>query len=278
MARPGIRHSSSCSMSRAARCETRCALDRRARGGACGRDHGCILQGLDAIHRAGIVHRDLKPDNILIGRDGQVLITDFGIALLGDRVRLTAAETTFGTAAYMAPEQARGESVTGASDIYSAGVVLFEMLTGRLPFAAETAVAMLMAHQEVTAPSPQMVAPGNRISDRVNECVLRAMAKRPADRFQSARQFLGELQGDISQSQTTSRAPETTTVPMPIPVPAYRTARTMPQVRPIRRRRPGLAGLRRDRLGVNCNLSDRRLCLVSTRRLQDNQPPPQPLS
>jgi serine/threonine protein kinase len=82
-----------------------------------------VLSGLGAVHAAGIVHRDIKPDNVLLDREGRPLITDFGIALLGDQLRLTTAETAYGTAAYMAPEQARGEETGPGADLYSAGDV-----------------------------------------------------------------------------------------------------------------------------------------------------------
>jgi eukaryotic-like serine/threonine-protein kinase len=172
-----------------------------------------VLRGLSAIHAAGIIHRDVKPDNVLIDRNGEVLITDFGIALLSDSTRLTAADTTFGTAAYMAPEQGRGESVSAATDLYATGVMLFEMLTGRLPFTAENPVAMMMAHQDQTPPLPSQVARGATIPPATEAAVMRALAKQPADRFQSASEILDALSGR-SAAPTTRIAPPTTTIPM----------------------------------------------------------------
>ena len=140
-----------------------------------------VLRGLSAIHGAGIVHRDVKPDNVLIDRDGEVLITDFGIALLADSPRLTGTDTTFGTAAYMAPEQGRGESVTAATDIYATGVVLFELLTGRLPFAADNPVAMMMAHQNQPPPFPsQYSREASRRQFRPRQCARSRSARRIA--------------------------------------------------------------------------------------------------
>jgi serine/threonine-protein kinase len=172
-----------------------------------------VLRGLSAIHAAGIIHRDVKPDNVLLDLDGDVLITDFGIALLTDSTRLTAADTTFGTAAYMAPEQGRGEAVSATTDLYATGVMLYEMLTGRLPFTAENPVAMMMAHQDQSPPKPSQIAPGNSISPAVEAAVMRALAKQPGDRFQNASAFLDALSGRAA-APPTRIAPPTATMPM----------------------------------------------------------------
>src|SRR5262249_51150725 len=122
-----------------------------------------VLAGLSAVHAAGIVHRDIKPQNVLIGWDGTARVTDFGIAhdpgfgIAHDggnprATQFTGNGLTLGTPAYMAPEQARGERVSEATDIYAVGVMLFEMLTGRLPFEAESSLAMMVAHVEQTPP------------------------------------------------------------------------------------------------------------------------------
>jgi serine/threonine-protein kinase len=171
-----------------------------------------VLRGLSAVHEAGIVHRDVKPDNVLIDRDGEVLITDFGIALLADSPRLTEASSTFGTAAYMAPEQGRGDPVTPATDIYAIGVVLFELLTGRLPFIADNPVAMMMAHQNQSPPFPSQYVPGG-VSPSVQSATMRALAKRPEDRFPSAEAFLDALTGRTIAATIQAR-PVTATMPM----------------------------------------------------------------
>ncbi len=196
-----------------------------------------VLRGLSAIHGAGIVHRDVKPDNVLIDRDGEVLITDFGIALLADSPRLTGTDTTFGTAAYMAPEQGRGESVTAATDIYATGVVLFELLTGRLPFAADNPVAMMMAHQNQPPPFPSQYFPGG-VSPAVQAATMRALAKRPEDRFPSADGFLDALMGRTIAA-TVSARPVTATMPMAA-APRLRTAPSPQRAapRPVRRSSP----------------------------------------
>ena len=173
-----------------------------------------VLRGLSAIHAAGIVHRDVKPDNVLIDREGQVLITDFGIALLADSSRLTGTDATFGTAAYMSPEQGRGEPVGPPSDIYAAGIVLFEMLTGKLPFSADNPVAMMMAHQDQIAPLASQVAQARSVSQALDFALARALAKAPRDRFQSATEFLTALSAPVQRPSIPS-PPETRTMPLP---------------------------------------------------------------
>lgn len=197
-----------------------------------------VLRGLEAIHSAGIVHRDIKPDNILLARDGDVLIADFGIALVSANERLTRTDTTYGTAAYMAPEQARGDVHGPATDIYSVGVVLFELLTGRLPFEAPNPVAMMMAHQEQIPPLVRSLTSRHRIPDQVESAVARALSKRPEGRFQSASAFLTALTSSTPATGTGTSA--TTTIPIAaIPSPRPSVGSGRPQS--IRRRR-SLAG------------------------------------
>ena len=146
-----------------------------------------ILGGLAAIHTAGIIHRDIKPQNVLIGLDGIPRVTDFGIAYESGQSKLSTLThhgVTLGTPAYMAPEQARGEPVSQATDIYSTGVVLFELLTGRLPFEAESALAMMVAHTEQPPPPPSTLQPG--VPPELDVVVLRALAKSPAHRYATA--------------------------------------------------------------------------------------------
>jgi tRNA A-37 threonylcarbamoyl transferase component Bud32 len=149
-----------------------------------------ILSGLAAIHAAGIIHRDIKPQNVLIGWDGVPRVTDFGIAYEDGQSRLaglTSHGTTLGTPAYMAPEQARGEPVSAATDLYAVGVVLFEMLTGRLPFEAENTLAMMVAHIEQTPSPPSSFQSG--VPPELDVVVLRALAKAQKDRFASTREM-----------------------------------------------------------------------------------------
>jgi serine/threonine-protein kinase len=148
-----------------------------------------VLAGLAAIHRAGIIHRDVKPQNILIGRDGIARVADFGIAHVGADAGLTATGTTLGTASYMAPEQALGGHLVRATDLYAVGIVLYEMLTGRLPFEAPTAIATIYAHIHTSAVAPSHRVAGQHISPALDRIVMRAMAKRPEGRFADAEEM-----------------------------------------------------------------------------------------
>lgn len=155
-----------------------------------------LLRGLGAIHAAGIVHRDVKPQNILVGDDGSLRVTDFGIARGPTGDTLTDDGATVGTAAYMAPEQIRGEPVSAATDLYAIGVVLFELLTGRLPFAIEHPVATMLVRLQQPAPAPSRFAYG--IPPALDKAILRALAKAPAARYASAAEMERALDAAIS--------------------------------------------------------------------------------
>jgi Serine/threonine protein kinase len=146
-----------------------------------------VALGLEAAHRIGLIHRDIKPQNILVSPDGQVHITDFGIAKSHLSTATTATGVTFGTADYIAPEQARGEAATPRSDIYSLGIVLYEMLTGKLPFVGENAIGVAMQHINAAPLPPSRINP--LIPPQLENLVLRALAKNPADRPNSAQEF-----------------------------------------------------------------------------------------
>jgi serine/threonine-protein kinase len=152
-----------------------------------------LLDALASAHAAGLVHRDVKPGNVLLGPDGIVKLGDFGIARRFDDVALTSTGTFVGTARYASPEQLAGEPATPASDIYSTGVVLYEMLTGRPPFDGDSAMAIAMAHHHTTPPDVRTAAP--TVAPGLARAVGRALAKDPAARFPSADAMRAALTG-----------------------------------------------------------------------------------
>ncbi len=149
-----------------------------------------ILTAADFAHQHGIVHRDLKPMNVLIDRAGRIRVADFGIAQAGGS-EITRTGSVMGTAQYLSPEQAQGQEVTAASDVYSIGVMLFEMLTGRVPFEGENAVAIAMKQVAEVPPAPSSINPA--VPPALDSVVLRALAKEPANRYASAAAMLEAL-------------------------------------------------------------------------------------
>ena len=150
-----------------------------------------MARALDYAHRRGFVHRDVKPENILFDEDGMPQLTDFGIArAMGSGPRMTATGMSIGSPHYMSPEQARGQAVDGRSDLYSLGVVLYEMVTGRLPFDAGDALAVAFAH--VNDPVPELP----RVQATWQAVVDRLLAKSPEDRYRSASEVAEVLATD----------------------------------------------------------------------------------
>ncbi len=152
-----------------------------------------VCEALQYAHAQGIVHRDIKPQNILLTPAGEVKVTDFGIARALSSATITETGTVLGSVHYLSPEQARGEPVTAASDLYSLGVVLFEMLTGRLPFDGESPIAVALKHLYEEPPSPRELNP--EVPEWLEGVVRRAMAKRPQDRYPSAAHMKADLEG-----------------------------------------------------------------------------------
>lgn len=168
---------------------------------------GGILTALEVSHRAGVVHRDIKPANVMIGEGDTVKVMDFGIARAVSDNSATQAATAgiIGTAQYFSPEQARGETVDGRTDLYSTGVILYELLAGRPPFKGESAVSVAYQHVSEAATPPSEFNP--HVTAELDAVVLRAMAKDRNDRFQSAEEFREHLLAAINGQPTTKSNP-----------------------------------------------------------------------
>ena len=153
-----------------------------------------VLSALQYSHDNHLVHRDIKPGNIMLTSDGKVKVMDFGIAraLTDSQATMTQTNAVVGTAQYLSPEQARGETVDERSDLYSTGVVLFELLTGRPPFKGDSAVAVAYQHVEQIPPTPSSIL--SDIPDSLDRVVLKALAKNRDDRYRSAAEMLSDLQ------------------------------------------------------------------------------------
>lgn len=150
-----------------------------------------ILDALRFAHSKGVIHRDIKPQNIIVDDEGRIKVTDFGIARAGTASTMTEAGSILGTAHYLSPEQAQGQTSTPASDLYSLGVVMYEMATGRLPFQGDNPVAIAMQHVHEPPLPPSALNPA--LPEGLERVILRALAKDPEQRYASAEEFLADL-------------------------------------------------------------------------------------
>ncbi|MGD9570950.1 MAG: Stk1 family PASTA domain-containing Ser/Thr kinase [Thermoleophilia bacterium] len=165
-----------------------------------------ILAALGAAHRSDLIHRDVKPQNVLVAEDGHLKVTDFGIARAGEEADVTEPGSVIGTAQYLSPEQARGGEVTAASDCYAVGIVLYEMLTGRVPFDGGPPVSIAMKQVSDPPVPPGEIEP--TIPPVLEDVVMRALAKRPSERWRTAQDFsraLDEARAEIDPATGTTR-------------------------------------------------------------------------
>ena len=160
-----------------------------------------MCNGIEAAHERQIVHRDIKPHNVMISKDGKVKVTDFGIARFSRSETKTLTENAIGSVHYISPEQAKGEFTDERADCYSLGVVLYEMLAGRVPFDADSAVSVAL--KQVHADAKRLIDINPDIPRGVEQICAHAMEKNPANRYQSATEMLFDVEEVIKNPATT---------------------------------------------------------------------------
>ncbi|MBX3066552.1 MAG: SUMF1/EgtB/PvdO family nonheme iron enzyme [Anaerolineae bacterium] len=154
-----------------------------------------IADALGYAHERGVIHRDIKPGNVLLAENDRAILTDFGLARIAGAAKLTTTGTSYGTPAYMSPEQASGIEVSPATDVYALGIMLYEMITGKVPFEGETATSVLLKHLQQLPASPRSIIPD--LPEDVEFTIMRALAKDPKARFDNAKDMLLALDGKV---------------------------------------------------------------------------------
>jgi len=180
-----------------------------------------VGSALSYSHKRGMIHRDIKPANVMIDSNGRVILTDFGIAKMLSGAKFTASGSILGTPSYMAPEQGLGQPGDARADIYSLGVLLYQLSTGRLPYDADTPVAVILKHVNEQLPPPRTINPNTPQS--VENIIVRALAKDPAHRYQTVEEMLADL-NNIDSAAHLELPPDSTIANRP----GERTMRTVP--------------------------------------------------
>ncbi len=206
-------------------------LDARLQAGPIGIEEAVritanVLDALEYAHSRGVVHRDIKPANIMLAKKGGVKLLDFGIAKATTDKQITIAGTTMGSLYYMSPEQIRGEQVDGRADLYSLGITLYELTTGKRPFGGESGYAIMAEHLQKQPVPPLDIAPN--VPATLSAVILRSLAKNPDDRYHSAEHFRQDLLSVLSPAEATQIVGQGSPKPS-----SHQTAATMPSAQPI---------------------------------------------
>ncbi|MEW5941782.1 MAG: serine/threonine-protein kinase, partial [Chloroflexota bacterium] len=207
-----------------------------------------IAEALDYAHDQNMIHRDVKPSNILLTQRGQPMLTDFGIAKILDleeTQELTGTNAAVGTPEYMAPEQATAKPVDKRADIYSLGVVFYEMATGRKPFTADTPMAVLIKQATEPLPPPRKFVPN--LPEAVEKVLFKALAKDRENRYQTMEEFVAGLKGMSAEKLVSKPTPVPASAPPPREVPETPTIK---DVQPVLPKRIGSPSIRKKRTGV----------------------------